>query len=304
MLALKLPSNEAEFEEMMCVVDRYLRESDVPPHERPIRGWLEVSNSLQLGLRMFPAEDRDLLLGVYTGDDMTIRIFRWFDQQYGDRLNENFGPGRIFLLLRRDPWVLRLPRIYGSAHIFASATEQSSRPEEYLHQRQLPRLNVVELIEGLTKSRRVTLESHELSHIHTCFVLGFEAMTSLEAIARLPMVRETQSDIEAAVQHVMNQPPHFGQSKWCSLQATEKVLKVFLESKTKSFPKHHELRGLAGLAEKANLPKLDHLWLDEIQCSAGIRYGEEHATLNEAFTAHLACLRVCRHVARAVQSVA
>ena len=118
------------------------------------------------------------------------------------------------------------------------------------------------------------------------------------------MVREVQSDIDAAVHHVMNKPPHFGQSKWHSLQATEKILKVFLESRTVSYPRHHQLRGLAELAEKANLPVLDHRWLDEIQCSAGIRYGEELATLNEAFAAYLACLQVCRHVARAVQDAA
>ncbi len=287
---------------MMGVVDRHLRESKVPPHARPIQGWLEVSSSLRLGLRMSPNQNRDPVMGHYNGDDLTIRIFRWFDRQYGDKLSISFGPGRVFMLLRHDPWLIELPRIFGTVHLFTSATEPSSKPEVYLRNREIPRVNVVELVEGMTDGIKASLQPEELQAIYVHVVLGLQAMSSLEAIVHVSsMAHEAQSDIEAAVRHAMSQSPHYGQCKWSCLQAAEKILKIFLESRQKSFPKHHRLHELAALAEAAGLTAFDHRPLDAIQCLPGIRYGEEEPTTPyQALAAHVACLEIVRHVAGSV----
>jgi hypothetical protein len=127
-------------------------------------------------------------------------------------------------------------------------------------------------------------------------------MTSLEEVAPLPMVREAQSDIEAAVQHAVGQTPHYGQSRWSSLQAAEKICKVFLESRLKRYPKHHRLHELAALAETVGLPVLDHGLLESVQCPGGIRYGEEPTTAVQAFDAHVACIKIVFHIASSIQS--
>lgn len=296
MLPLTQPSNGTQFEEMMRIVDAYLRESGVPPHARPIRGWLEISGSLKLHLRMFPERDRAPVEGRYDGDDMTIRIFQWFEDQYGDKLKISFGPGRVFILVRHDPWVIQLPRIYGSAQVIASATVPSSKPEEYLRRREIPRLNVVDSIEGMTEAMKISLKSHELRAIYDQWRLGFEALSALEAIAQTPMVREVQSDIEAAVQHALSRPPHHGQCKWSCLQAAEKALKIFLTATGNQFPKTHELHRLVPLAERAGMPTIERAVVDAVQCSPAIRYGDEPTTAFQALGAHIASLRIARHV--------
>ena len=296
MIALHQPTNMAEFQKMMEIVDLNLRERDVPPDARPMNGWLEISRSLKLGLRMFPDQKTVSAEGRFDGDDMTIRILQWFDERYGENLKLAFGPGRVFFLIRHDPWIVNLPRIYGSAVLFASSTERSSQPEQYLRRREQPRVNVIESIENMTESMKASLTANEQRAILVHWTLSFDALSFLEAIGGTPMVAEAQSDIEAAVQHAMANPPHWGQSKWSSLQATEKTIKIFLSLRQKIFPFSHELKKLAGLAEAAGLPPIDRSLLTEIKCVPAIRYGEVPTTAFQALGAHVAALKVIRHV--------
>ena len=172
MLRITQPTNDKEFEEMMQIVDRHLRESNVPPHARPFRGWFEISGTLKLGLRISAEQNRDPMVGCYDGDDLTIRIFRWFDRHYGDKVNLRFGPGRIFILVRHDTWIMELPRIYGSAKIFASAIEVSSKPEVYLKRREVPSINVIESIVGLTDRMTVVLAECDSPRFKRLLVMG------------------------------------------------------------------------------------------------------------------------------------
>ena len=286
---------------MMELVDAYLRKKNISPHARPIQGWFYISGKLGLGLQMGAGQDREPRSNCYSGDDLSIRIFRWFDNRYGDKLKINFGPGRVFILIRHDPWIISFPKVYGAAEFFISPSISSSRPEVYLKQRAVPRFNVLESIQGLPKGLANALRQQELGEIFEYFTNGYRDMVALEAVEALPMVNEARSDIEASVHHATSHPPHFGQSKWCSLQATEKLLKAYLASKKKSFPKVHKLGELAGLAEAAGLSALDKNWIDSIQCDPGIRYGEEPTSLVQAWSAHWSAVRVCGRVARTIQ---
>lgn len=298
MQELHRPTNQAEFIELIESVDRQLREGGVPPHARPIRGWFEISSTLGLGLRMFP--DKAGEPEGYSGDDLTIRIFRWFDEQYGNKLQIHPGPGRLFVVIRSDPWVVHIPQIYGSVKIFVSTTKSSSSPQDYLRQRVIPRYNALDSIDYLPDGLRSSFQSAELSQFLNTFMLGSQALVRIRSVESFPLVPEVQSDIDAAVMHAMNRPPHFGQSKWSSLQATEKILKAFLSSRTIPFPYHHRLPDLALLAEEAGLPRFEQGLLERIQCAASIRYGDGSTTLSQAFDAHVASLRVCSHVAQVI----
>lgn len=52
MLQIELPTSEEEFISMMEIVDSFLREEEIPPHARPIKGLFKIAKSLNLGLRM------------------------------------------------------------------------------------------------------------------------------------------------------------------------------------------------------------------------------------------------------------
>ena len=281
-----------------------MREKNISPHARPIQGWFHISCTLGLGLRMGAGQDREPRDGCYGGDDLAIRIFRWFNSRYGDKLKINLGPGRVFILIRHDPWIISFPKVYGTAEFFISPSVPSSRPEVYLQQRAIPRFNVLESIQDLPKGLADSLQQQELREIFEYFTDGYRDMVALEAVGALPMVNEGRSDIGASVHHATSHPPHFGQSKWCSLQATEKLLKAYLASKGESFPRVHKLDELTRLAEAAGLSVLDKNWIDLIQCEPGIRYGEELMGLVQAWSAHWSAVRVCGCVARTIQRAA
>jgi hypothetical protein len=88
----------------------------------------------------------------------------------------------------------------------------------------------------------------------------------------------------------MDRGNRFGESKWASLQAAEKILKATIEFEGAKFRFGHEL---ATLCEQLDGLGITCEWaslISKIQCSAGIRYGEVTCTRNEAVEAHQASL--------------
>lgn len=302
MLKLELPDNEEEFATMMEVVDSYLRSEGIPVHARPIRGWFEICKTLNLVLSMFPRDKTIAADGVYTGDDLTIRIFSWFDDRYGNKLAIQMGLGRAVILVRGDPWEIQLPRIDGTVEFFISPYEKSSNQEDDLRLRRVPQCNILdEIIDfpiGLAKS----LNSNELRAIAESFIAAYEAMESISKIEKMPMVREILCDIDSTVNHLLSHPPHYGLSKWSSLQATEKCFKTYLACKGIGFPMHHKLNELSLLAEKNGLFPVERSLIDKIQCGAGVRYGDENVGKEEALNAHMLSIILCGSIADRVSS--
>jgi hypothetical protein len=293
---LKRPQNEAEFQALMEAVDSHLKSRDVPVHGRPLQGFATVSSSLKMSLRFGPERDKEPADGCYSGDDLVTRIFRWFDGRYGDKLKIHFGPGRAVVLIRNDPWVMFIPRFYGTVQIYTSKVPGQQNP---ISNKALPRYNSVDSLHGLPEGLRQSLVEAELMQISQLFGIATDSLMAIERASDHALVKEAGADLNAAVDHMVSNPSHFGQSKWASLQATEKVLKAFISSKGKIFKKIHNLSELANLAEAEGLPKFNRKVLDPIECSPGIRYGEEVTTLLRANAAHWACLSLCGHIAKA-----
>jgi hypothetical protein len=110
------PTNEAEFEALMEWVDSRLREDGTSIPGRPSRAMSILAVELREPF-VTPYPERALLEGCYTGDDLTMRVEEWFDRRYGERLKIDMSPGRAVILIRNDPWVLKLPLIVGTWEI-------------------------------------------------------------------------------------------------------------------------------------------------------------------------------------------
>jgi hypothetical protein len=300
---LTLPTHEAEFLAFMEAVDQHLQSLNVPITGRPMRGWLTISHSLGLGLSLFPREKREPRPGCYTGDDLVIRIFRWFEARYGERLNIYFGPGRCVLLIRGDPWIVALPRIWGRCIFFASPSVPSSDIRDDLRLRRVPRLNVLDLIEELPDGMKMNLTQQELRDVLNRVRLALPCFTALAAVRTEPLVDQAMADFDAFVTHSTASPPALGLARWSSLQSVEKTLKAFVRIKGGSFNKVHDLLGLHEQACACGLPPLPHEWLRAASCRASVRYGEEPTTLGDAMAAHWAAIPACGRVARALLSI-
>ncbi|MNV27459.1 hypothetical protein D3C71_1186100 [compost metagenome] len=101
-----------------------------------------------------------------------------------------------------------------------------------------------------------------------------------------------QADVATAVAALMGRGDRFGESKWASLQAAEKTLKAGLALHGAKFAFTHDLSKLATSLRALGIALDVQPLLDAIQCTPGIRYGEEVCTEAEALEAHQASLEL------------
>ncbi len=294
------PSNENEFEALMERVDLELRTDGTPIEMRVMRA--ESVLAVALGEPfVHPYPRREPHDGVYSGDDLTIRVERWFDRRYGSRQEQSFSPGSIVVLLRGDPWLLELPRLIGSWDILASRTLLSDEGGPVPPGGAPPsKFNIVESIKQLASGLKESLTDIELVYIHEIALLAFGAFHRLERLKDIQLIWEVLTDHAAAVRHLIEPPMHFGQAKWASLQAGEKSLKSYIIQRGEQPGRNHDLARQAEHCIRLGLPPVSASVLAEIQCDPGVRYGNPPVTLDEAIAAHHSALAVSRSVAHEI----
>lgn len=194
---------------------------------------------------------------------------------------------------------MEFPLAYGTARIQCSRDLNKERPPVIIGTHgNPPTINPVEFIVGLTQEYASTLTDEELEGISNQFFFGFTAFNRIhEAFDRSELTRQARSDLVASSNHLFHNPPSYGLSKWASLQTAEKVIKQFIIEKGGTPPRHHNLKQLATLAESLGLRQLPEHLLDDIQCSAEVRYGGINVTAQEAVEAQHATLQVCEDIA-------
>lgn len=210
---------------------------------------------------------RELKCIISPDDEVFKRINKWFQHRYGDRLKLTWKIGKMVVLIDGDPYIVRYPLV-------------------------LPRtVNPLEWIVDATPALLHAISANDLNILVQSLIYGYKSFQQLE---RLP--HNAIANLETAIVQIMNRPPHYGESKWASLQATEKTLKEYIKQQGGT-PKYiHKLAELAEEADKFGLPPVSQSFIDCIQCFAGVRYGDIPVTLDEAVKAHQASIKVCAHI--------
>ena len=287
----KLPTDSFEFGALMERVDAKLASEGVPITHRPMLALGAISDEFEAAIPMSePFPDEDPSSPLVKNWPFVQRALRWYDDRYGDRLLHDPRPGRVAFLLRHAPWVLYLPRIFGRVRPEASRTLKS---EGVRTDGVPPIYNVLDGIEGLTEQLKRSLTDAELGEIFALFQLGYNALTTVEYLCPNVLVEAAMADINAAVDHIMARNPSYGQSRWASLQATEKVLKACIELKGGKYSHTHHLQQICVETSSVGIPTPSQEDIHAIQCSASVRYGTESTTLGEAVSVHHTSLRVC-----------
>lgn len=291
--------NEKDFQELMESVDEELRNDGFLIFQRPMNAWFKISSRFGLNL-IFPPFKKTITEGRFVGDDLTNRIFKWFDDKYGDKLK--FDPTwKMVILIRGDAYRMRLPRAYGAFIGICSKKDfgKSASPIAGVNGN-LPELNILNLIDEMTQGYVNSLSRSDLENIINCFQTGYSTMNEMETLQAIQLVQQAKGDIDATVSHIFSNPPQYGLSKWSSLQATEKVIKAYIQEKNGNFPFSHDLKKLAQEAQNLGLREIPEALLDLIQCPAGVRYGNPPVNLIESVQAHYACLDICLGVAQQI----
>jgi hypothetical protein len=304
------PASEAEFVALMEAVDSRLQAENVPIPARELAGIRQLCQILALELRItYP--DREPRDGVYEGDDLAMRATRWFRARYGDRLNVDYSPGRMVVLLRGDVWVFILPRILGGGRVvfFASRTEPTTlpakaeliRPED-TRQRPPSRYNILDALVGLSDELRQALTDDELRALHFAFMTGLGAYEAMRKVRDMRFVPEALADHAQTVASLTaNAHAHPGQARWSALQATEKMYKAYLKATGAEVPPVHNLSRLSAVAAERGLVEADPYLVAAVQCTAGVRYGDVPVSIPEAIAAHHAALDLSWYIAEALR---
>jgi hypothetical protein len=140
----------------------------------------------------------------------------------------------------------------------------------------------------------------DLKIITQHFISGLDSLSNLDRIKSKPFISEAKVDLENAVNNILSQQAHYGQSKWASLQFSEKLIKCFLAENSVEFPRIHKLSELYNLAVNNGLSPFPTNLLMHVQCSASVRYGEEIVSLEEAVNAHYSSLGICYYIAKGI----
>lgn len=92
----------------------------------------------------------------------------------------------------------------------------------------------------------------------------------------------------------------FGLAKWAAQQMVEKSLKAYIVQKNGQNStmklRTHDLKKLSEIASKYGLKLYEDLILN-VNCLPGVRYEEEHISLESAVTAQHAALKLCSQIA-------
>ena len=284
---MKIPADAHAFHEFMCEIDRELTESGYDIPRRPIHALRVVSKRFGISMPLtkpHPGAGKQVVQNWPNAE----RILEWYSEQYGERLKVDHSPVGWCSRIDGDLWGLRFPRIFGSAKFVVSKKKTGGAGRVSGHG---PiRCNVVEYIEGMTAARMRTLRESQLESIFEQFKLGIRAFDILGASSENKLICSAHGDIKVAANYLISRPAQYGASKWASLQAAEKAMKATISLQNAPFSHTHNLKILARELRQSGIDGDWTPFIDAIQCSPGIRYGEESCDQDDAISAHHASL--------------
>ncbi len=291
-------TSEDEFNSLMEEVDAALIADNVPIVARPIRAGLEITKRYNIVLNAVP-DKIPIEPGVFTPEQISVRIHDWMEKRYGERLKMSCDVGRTVIPLRGSIYVINCPLIMGSVR-FVCEPQTFGEKRESIGIRKVPTCNALDLIDGFTTELALSLTAEEVVKIGLAHSTAMAAYVSLDAVKDVKLVTEAIGDLLAAVNHLIDPRQQTGLSKWASLQAAEKLFKAYIATKGEAFKQTHDLSKLASHAERLGMTATPQRYIDDLQCAASVRYGAPPVALQEAMLAHHISLEICDVAAKSI----
>lgn len=267
----------------MIEIDRNLVTSGVEISSRSLYAAREVAIRFDINLPLDDGPHSEI--SVYYPLSMAIK--EWYTEMYGGRSAAGGEFGNACLKLDGDFYKLRLPWVIGQVH-FSIAREFTSEPTLG---RAPQKVNILQLIEGMTEKRASLLSYEALQHLCDQF-LDIYAASSLLLGTQHRYMHMARGDIAMAVTNLLRTDCRFGEAKWASLQAAEKVIKTAIVLNGDTPKRVHDLSILMGQLDHLNITATSQPLIDQIQCTPAIRYGDEGCSSDDAYHAHQASLKL------------
>ena len=223
-----------EYLAYMETLDQRLRREKVPIPERP-----------RVAFSRLRSHGLDLTGDASSEQLAAKQVSQWFLERYGERLEVDFTLGESLVIVRGDPYRLKLPLIIG--------------PFDGV-------FYIPHIVDGMTVALFRDLTDDERDRLINTFASTYEHLRYIDLLPR-----RLTANLRTAVERALDKEPHLGESKWASLQFLEKTIKANLESKGAKPERTHDLEKLAQDLEVAGGPVLPGYLLKNVQCPAGVR---------------------------------
>jgi HEPN domain-containing protein len=281
----KIPMSGPAFEAMMVEIDAKLTADRKDITDRPLLAVREVSMKFDVSIPLGGEAER-MPADLRRYAPLSDAISRWYQEAYGDRLKVDPCPGRMAILLDGDLYTLRIPRIFGGVEFVIS---RGFLPEVGISSKGPVACNIVQLVDGMTPAKAARLSDDALEGLCIGFERALPASYTLECTQH-ELMYVARGDVATALNNLMDRGERYGQSKWASLLAAEKMLKAAIALQNGTYSRTHQLALLRDELRAAGIDLKLRTVLDAIQCDPSIRYGNSDCTREQALAAHHASL--------------
>jgi hypothetical protein len=286
---------DSEFDTVMTEIDQELRQLSDQVPGREIGG-------IALFVRRFRVQ-------IDNRHPLQQRIVDWFVRMYGDRLRLDRDYGQTIALVNDEPCRMRCPMFFGNLPVVCTPSSFGVRLKVQSPLGPIPVTNLLEHgIEGITPDLAARVPQSQCDAILKAYGNAFLAFCGLEAAlgsrygsTDAPYIREALYDLRTSSESLFGSRPNYGQSKWDSLQAVEKVLKSCILEKGSAHQRSHSLAELATAAVLAGVPTINSALINAIQCPPSVRYDSTLVSKREAIDAHYAAVKLCGELAPVIK---
>jgi hypothetical protein len=301
----KVIASEAEFEAVMSDIDSELQRNGIKIHGRELAAAMSMGKRLGTSLRLGPNTPPPIP-GNYTGESLVAHVYAWIQARYGDRLRIDLTHFYSVTRLGGDVWIVRVPEVLGGPIRFFAEVDLAKQHRTFVAHRPgspvLPlEVNVLRLVEHMTAASALICSSLDKRTLVNYIFRAHRAMALMKLHRRdEPLRYAICSDLTVSARSALEGSNAHGQSRWASLQAAEKALKLFLKEKSIPHPRTHDIENLIARAKQAGLRVSDPQTAAKVQCSASVRYEGDTGGIDAAVTSHQSAVELMHDIASAL----
>ena len=275
----------------MQAVDSAFANAGIKPPQRPILLGRMFWEGLGWGGSIFPPKELANQPG-FTGDVLMAKAQRWYEEAYDERLHVDSSNGHAPVRLGNATWKATASRVYGQVRLFLDRNLQNKGIQVGTAQVEAS-YNVLCAVDGLTQKLANRLSELALVEYFDFYLRLHRVLQWRHELPNVKLFNIARADFEESTMAVMTHK--YEQACWGAEQAIEKTLKGLLQLAGAEYPsggsKAHNLLHLGGLLEIQNIVVSPDM-LRRASYSAGVRYGKEELSEDDALLANHAVLAV------------